>query len=624
MGRRVSFDSSGIKHFPQHGVTVQRKPDRLYVMCRKFYLDVRGIRHEHRVYIGHVINNTFYTNEESFKRRILQQAAPGQADIQLLPNAMAVLENGPEFDPGIGKLSLHQIHLLQQFYLHNPEFIRKSPFTVRALAQVLQELALNPDHILWQQALQSLTEGPRRRGAKSRSGTATPSSGNATPSTGTATPTAAPAATAIPAAAAAPADTASTANTSHASTSSASTAGASAPRRYGAASALGSVPANDEVSTHEGVLSCSAAPQSMTGARDKSLTALGSLTGSSVRGSSGLGKDSRPRKNAVPSAEDIFLEAQIDIFNFTTTDEFKAWLNIDPYKRGLGLTRSDLKAQGLNPRALEGVGASKAPSAAGDAATSARLDADEFMRAAQAAKSAAKTAKSVELNVPPDLMAAGAVRSQRTIVTSSDFPSGHDGAQLETGLELTHVARHGAKAIAPSSEGGGPLTLSLWLTRPHKNGSMVALDEQSPAYYMARYRVYESDCNRWGFLTEQSLFAFCQHARHDFFLEQLSCDLDQYLRTRNLYFMQVESQERFFSPIAIGTEIVVSVIPLKMQRTSILFYQEVRDRSGMLRFAQKSRHACCEYSQGLQVNVPDSIFDSIAPFVPTGPVQESL
>lgn len=611
MGRRVSFDSSGIKNFPQHGVTVQRKPDRLYVMCRKFYLDVHGIRHEHRVYIGHVINNTFYTNEESFKRRILQQAAPGQADIQLLPNAMAVLENGPEFDPGIGKLSLHQIHLLQQFYLHNPEFIRKSPFTVRALAQVLQELALNPDHILWQQALQSLTEGPRRRGAKSRSGATAPAAASEV----------APAV--LAAAASANAASASTASMASAR-SNPSSGGASTPRRQGVVTALGSVPANDEVSTLEGVLSCGAAPQSMTGAQDKSLTALGSLTGSSVRGSSGLGKDSRPRKNAVPSAEDIFLEAQIDIFNFTTTDEFKAWLNIDPYKRGLGLTRSDLKAQGLNPRALEGVGASKAPSAAGDAAISTRLDADEFMRAAQAAKSAAKTAKSVELNVPPDLMAAGAVRSQRTIVTSSDFPSGHDGAQLETGLELTHVARHGAKAIAPSSEDGGPLTLSLWLTRPHKNGSMVALDEQSPAYYMARYRVYESDCNRWGFLTEQSLFAFCQHARHDFFLEQLSCDLDQYLRTRNLYFMQVESQERFFSPIAIGTEIVVSVIPLKMQRTSILFYQEVRDRSGMLRFAQKSRHACCEYSQGLQVNVPDSIFDSIAPFVPTGPVQESL
>lgn len=609
MGRRVSFDSSGIKYFPQHGVTVQRKPDRLYVMCRKFYLDVRGIRHEHRVYIGHVINNIFYTNEESFKRRILQQAAPGQADIQLLPNAMAVLENGPEFDPGIGKLSLHQIHLLQQFYLHNPEFIRKSPFTVRALAQLLQELALNPDHPLWQQALQSLTEGPRRRGAKSRSGASTPAAASEV----------APAVSA-----AAPADAASTANTSHAITSSVSTAGASAPRRHGAASALGSVPANDEVSAHEGICNDGGAPRTLGGSSGNSMVALGQLTSSSTRVSSGLGKDSRPRKNAVPSAEDIFLEAQIDIFNFTTTDEFKAWLNIDPYKRGLGLTRSDLKAQGLNSRALEGVGASKAPRAAGDAATSARLDADEFMRAAQAAKSAAKTAKSVELNVPPDLMAAGAVRSQRTIVTSSDFPSGHDGAQLETGLELTHVARHGAKAIAPSSEGGGPLTLSLWLTRPHKNGSMVALDEQSPAYYMARYRVYESDCNRWGFLTEQSLFAFCQHARHDFFLEQLSCDLDQYLRTRNLYFMQVESQERFFSPIAIGTEIVVSVIPLKMQRTSILFYQEVRDRSGMLRFAQKSRHACCEYSQGLQVNVPDSIFDSIAPFVPTGPVQESL
>lgn len=484
MGRRVSFDSSSIKHFPQHGVTVQRKPDRLYVMCRKFYLDNQGLRHEHRVYIGHVINNTFFTSEESFKRRLAQQGISTEGHV--------------DFDPGLTKLTLHQIHLLQQFYLHNPEFIRRSPITVKALALFLQELAVNAEHPLWQDVLHSLAHGgaPRPKHQKS-----------------------------------------------------------SAPK---------------------------------------------------VKLSTPKPKDSRPRKNAVPSAEDIFLEAQIDIFNFTTAAEFKLWLSIDPDKRGLGLSHSEFK----EPHIPQKESSSALKPSSEDSITSVETLSPrtvEDLIHGSALKRPLPEQHAELGNVPH----AAPEKSQDSSQDSTIAP----------GAELKQWARLGAKAQNSSEE---QLTLGLWLTRPHRNGAMVALDEHSPAYFMARYRVYESDCNSLSFLTEQSLLTYCQHARYDFFWEYLSFDLKQYLRQHQLYLFQVESQERFFAPIPLGTEIVVSVVPLKVQRSSIIFYQEIRDRSGMLRFAQKSRHACCEQSQGLQVNIPDQIFEALVPKVAVEPVTLAL
>ena len=105
---------------------------------------------------------------------------------------------------------------------------------------------------------------------------------------------------------------------------------------------------------------------------------------------------------------------------------------------------------------------------------------------------------------------------------------------------------------------------------------------------------------------------------------QLSFDLEAYLLAQKLYPVQVESQARYFAPIVVGTEIVVSVVPLKVQRSSICYYQEIRDRAGILRFAQKSRHACCEQSNGRQVSVPEPIMAALIPYMPQTPVPEAL
>ncbi len=431
MGRRVTFDSSSIKHFPRHGVTVQRKPDRLYVMCRKFYLDARGVRREHRVYIGHVNDNVFYTTEESYKLRLSKQPQSGTQHL--------------EFDPGITKLTLHQVHLMQQFYHHNPEYISKSPLTVLALAQCLQQLATNAEHPLWRQALPSATTTPR--------------------------------------------------------------------------------------------------------------------------------PSARPRKNAVPTAEDIFLEAQIDIFNFTSTAEFKSWLSLDPHA-------PVLTARLSVPRT--------APIAVSPPRTEASVS-------------------EVQASEVPASEEQGAALAGTAPVAA---PSG----------ELTQMAQVGAKALAATP---AELTLGLWFNRPQHHGAWVALSEHNPPCYMARYRIYDCDCNRWGVATENSMLRYCQQARQDFFLEQLSFDFEHYLHEHQLYLFQVEAQVRFFAPLTSGSEIVVSVVPLKVQRSCLLFYQEIRDRAGVLRFAHKSRHVLCEY-QGLQVNLPPDIFALLAPQVPSTPPTEAF
>ena len=541
MGRRVSFDSSNIRDFPQHGVTVQRKPDRLYVMCRKFYLDAKGQRHEHRVYVGHVNQGAFYTSEESYKRRVIAQ----QAQLGITLSAHQI-----DYEPGIEKLSLHQVHMLQQFYQLNPEFVRKSPTTVLALARRLQELATNAEHELWQNALKSLS-------------------------------------------------------------------------------------------------------------LDK-LPDPGDLTAPN--------KDARPRKNAVPSAEDILLEAQIDIFNFTTSADFKAWLTLNPFepqapmlKARTKTTPRQTKAQSsrtsATPSAQEAQPESKAPAAtqntlkSDDRAGSALAEASQAQSAAQSesnahverqepplaqhpADSAPESEAQAELAAPEDAAQNEAGLKPEADATAQDpvqaacaaaaaarnsVPLGSE-LQVDTLSGLSHIAQYGARALGTE----GPLTLGMWLNRPHPNGALVALDEHSPVYYMARYRVYEADCNRWGFLTEQRLLAFCQHARLDFFLEQLSFDLESYLLAQKLYPVQVESQARYFAPIVVGTEIVVSVVPLKVQRSSICYYQEIRDRAGILRFAQKSRHACCEQSNGRQVSVPEPIMAALIPYMPQTPVPEAL
>lgn len=543
MGRRISFDSSNIKDFPQHGVTVQRKPDRLYVMCRKFYLDAKGQRHEHRVYVGHVNQGAFYTSEESYKRRVIAQ----QALVGITLSAHQI-----DYEPGIEKLSLHQVHMLQQFYQLNPEFVRKSPTTVLALARRLQELATNAEHELWHNALKSLS-------------------------------------------------------------------------------------------------------------LDK-LPDPGDLTEPS--------KDSRPRKNAVPSAEDILLEAQIDIFNFTTSADFKAWLTLNPFepqapmlKARTKTTPRQAKAQSSRtsapPSAQESSPESKAPAAtqntlkSADRAESALAEtsqaqgvstaqsesnthverqepplaqhtADNAPEAeAQAELTAPGAAAQNEAGLKPEADAAAQDPVQAACAAAAaarkSVPLGSE-LQVDTLSGLSHIAQYGARALGTE----GPLTLGMWLNRPHPNGALVALDEHSPVYYMARYRVYEADCNRWGFLTEQRLLAFCQHARLDFFLEQLSFDLEAYLLAQKLYPVQVESQARYFAPIVVGSEIVVSVVPLKVQRSSICYYQEIRDRAGILRFAQKSRHACCEQSNGRQVSVPEPIMAALIPYMPQTPVPEAL
>ena len=538
MGRRVSFDSSNIRDFPQHGVTVQRKPDRLYVMCRKFYLDAKGQRHEHRVYVGHVNQGAFYTSEESYKRRVIAQ----QAQVGITLSAHQI-----DYEPGIEKLSLHQVHMLQQFYQLNPEFVRKSPTTVLALARRLQELATNAEHELWQNALKSLS-------------------------------------------------------------------------------------------------------------LDK-LPDPGDLTAPN--------KDARPRKNAVPSAEDILLEAQIDIFNFTTSADFKAWLTLNPFepqapmlKARTKTTPRQAKAQSSRtsapPSAQESQPESKAPAAtqstrkSDDRAVSPPAEAsqvnaqverqsdDEATPLAQHTADHAPDAEAqAELTAPgaaapheePEAGAQVGAAAQDPVQAAcaaaetarKSVPLGAE-LQVDTLSGLNHIAQHGARALGTE----GPLTLGMWLNRPHPNGALVALDEHSPVYYMARYRVYEADCNRWGFLTEQRLLAFCQHARLDFFLEQLSFDLEAYLLAQKLYPVQVESQARYFAPIVVGTEIVVSVVPLKVQRSSICYYQEIRDRAGILRFAQKSRHACCEQSNGRQVSVPEPIMAALIPYMPQTPIPEAL
>lgn len=543
MGRRISFDSSNIKDFPQHGVTVQRKPDRLYVMCRKFYLDAKGQRHEHRVYVGHVNQGAFYTSEESYKRRVIAQ----QAQVGITLSAHQI-----DYEPGIEKLSLHQVHMLQQFYQLNPEFVRKSPTTVLALARRLQELATNAEHELWQNALKSLS-------------------------------------------------------------------------------------------------------------LDK-LPDPGDLTEPS--------KDSRPRKNAVPSAEDILLEAQIDIFNFTTSADFKAWLTLNPFEPQAPMLKARTKttprqaktqssrapaeatssSQGAQPESKAQATAQSGPKSA-DRAGSALAEASQAQSAAQSesnahverqepplaqhpADNAPDAEAQAELAAPEDAALNEAGLKPEADATAPDpvqaacaaaaaarksVPLGAE-LQVDTLSGLSHIAQHGARALGTD----GPLTLGMWLNRPHPNGTLVALDEHSPVYYMARYRVYEADCNRWGFLTEQRLLAFCQHARLDFFLEQLSFDLEAYLLAQKLYPVQVESQARYFAPIVVGTEIVVSVVPLKVQRSSICYYQEIRDRAGILRFAQKSRHACCEQSNGRQVSVPEPIMAALIPYMPQTPVPEAL
>lgn len=544
MGRRVSFDSSNIRDFPQHGVTVQRKPDRLYVMCRKFYLDAKGQRHEHRVYVGHVNQGAFYTSEESYKRRVIAQ----QAQLGITLSAHQI-----DYEPGIEKLSLHQVHMLQQFYQLNPEFVRKSPITVLALARRLQELATNAEHELWQNALKSLS-------------------------------------------------------------------------------------------------------------LDK-LPDPGDLTAPN--------KDARPRKNAVPSAEDILLEAQIDIFNFTTSADFKAWLTLNPFepqapmlKTRTKTTPRQAKAQSSRAPATPSATA-VSPESKAPAATQNTLKFDDRAGSALAETSQAQgvsTAQSesnthVERQEPPlaqhtadhapEAEAQAELAAPRAAAPHEEPEAGAQvgaaaqdpvqaacaaaetarksvplGAELQvdTLSGLSHIAQHGARALGTE----GPLTLGMWLNRPHPNGAQVALDEHSPVYYMARYRVYEADCNRWGFLTEQRLLAFCQHARLDFFLEQLSFDLEAYLLAQKLYPVQVESQARYFAPIVVGTEIVVSVVPLKVQRSSICYYQEIRDRAGILRFAQKSRHACCEQSNGRQVSVPEPIMAALIPYMPQTPIPEAL
>lgn len=538
MGRRVSFDSSNIRDFPQHGVTVQRKPDRLYVMCRKFYLDAKGQRHEHRVYVGHVNQGAFYTSEESYKRRVIAQ----QAQLGITLSAHQI-----DYEPGIEKLSLHQVHMLQQFYQLNPEFVRKSPITVLALARRLQDLATNAEHELWQNALKSLS-------------------------------------------------------------------------------------------------------------LDK-LPDPGDLTAPN--------KDARPRKNAVPSAEDILLEAQIDIFNFTTSAEFKSWLTLNPFepqalmlKTRTKTTPRQAKAQSsrtsATPSAQESQPESKAPAAtqstrkSDDRAVSPPAEAsqvnaqverqsdDEATPLAQHTADHAPDAEAqAELAAPgaaapheePEAGAQVGAAAQDPVQAAcaaaetarKSVPLGAE-LQVDTLSGLSHIAQYGARALGTE----GPLTLGMWLNRPHPNGAQVALDEHSPVYYMARYRVYEADCNRWGFLTEQRLLAFCQHARLDFFLEQLSFDLEAYLLAQKLYPVQVESQARYFAPIVVGTEIVVSVVPLKVQRSSICYYQEIRDRAGILRFAQKSRHACCEQSNGRQVSVPEPIMAALIPYMPQTPIPEAL
>lgn len=601
MGRRVSFDGSNIKDFPQHGVTVQRKPDRLYVMCRKFYLDAKGQRHEHRVYVGHVNQGAFYTSEESYKRRVIAQQA--QAGITLSAHQI-------DFEPGIEKLSLHQVHMLQQFYQLNPEYVAKSPISVLALARRLQELATNAEHELWLKALESLSLDK----LPDPNDLAVPSKESR------------PRKNAVPTAE----DILLEAQidifnfTTSAEFKSWLALTPFEPHSLVLKLRPKSVLRPGEAKPQVGAEQSHAPQQGPNSAETESLPTESKVVASAAETKAERKK--QPRVAEVEADGRARSKAQSGRRGKQGETGELVQGTADPMAKADNSTEQATPEQ-AEPQAkvasLEPVAAAPSVDHAQlvDAAAEAEVTAPVGAIADVTAD--AKSDAAADAHPERDLEAAQEIKVQAACAaTAAAHKSVSLGVELQvdTLSGLNHVAERGARALGAE----GPLTLGLWLNRPHPNGTLVALDEHSPAYYMARYRVYEADCNRWGFLTEPSLFAYCQHARFDFFLEQLSFDLEAFLIAQKLHMVQIESQERYFAPITLGTEIVVSVVPLKVQRSAICYYQEIRDRAGILRFAQKSRHACCEQHHGRQISIPEPILSAVIPYIPLTPVPEAL
>ena len=653
MGRRVSFDSSNIKDFPQHGVTVQRKPDRLYVMCRKFYLDAQGQRHEYRVYVGHVNQDAFYTSEEAYKRRVMAQQA--QAGITLSPHQI-------DFEPGIEKLSLHQVHLLQQFYQLNPEFVAKSPITVLALARRLQELATNAEHKLWQDALESLsldklpTPGalpvpsketrPRKNAVPSAEDilleaqidifnfttsvefkswlTLTPFEPQNIVFKGRAKSVPRPGATQPVKPATAPAEQPTEASAQPAEPRVQSAEARAQPAEASAQPAEASA-LPDHTPTKAVLQSqfAATAPQAQGPEAELRSSAEQGAGGNVSTAASAQAQRSAPQ----PQEEQAQFECRAKgagrsaqaraVVDGAPSDRAPAYASAGVPQAPASVAEPEDQSV-PQPGAQDEAGAKVRASRAAHATDQADAAAQCFGAAAYSA--GARAGQDAYASAGHDAYATAGQAARAAAATAHKSVSLGAELQVDTGSELHNIAQHGARALAAE----GPLTLGMWLNRPHPNGALVALDEHSPAYYMARYRVYEADCNRWGFLTEPSLFAYCQHARLDFFLEQLSFDLESYLIGQKLHLVQIESQERYFAPITLGTQIVVSVVPLKVQRSAICYYQEIRDRAGILRFAQKSRHACCEQVHGRQVSIPEPIVTAVIPYVPLTPVPEAI